>query len=308
MLAPQVDDLVKKKLFTPEKKDELYTLLKKSIKKDITPQEKEEYVKRLEGYFDKSYDDHQSVSYKCKKFITNDINDQRTNQYMLTQLLNHIAYQDLHSSQTRIKKTFADSSWTNNSIDAWIDYVSQRAVLAQSAVLENTYLFFEEIDAISITSQSFLLDLWDTIKESPSIKHTIPDVLTQIDHQLAQTILEKSLTNPEKYATNLIFFPSPEAIRNLILLASAEYKYNRTGYGNDALSQFAQRADWKEILDKTCKKYPQLSQTRPLLEHWNRKDMYSHDDELQKQTADFALSIINDPSSKPELITLGLFP
>ena len=64
--------------------------------------------------------------------------------------------------------------------------------------------------------------------------------------------------NNESHIEQLKYYPTPDAIRNLVLLATADAAEHRTPYANEVLTTLAEKSDWSHILDEAEKTYPEL--------------------------------------------------
>lgn len=126
------------------------------------------------------------------------------------------------------------------------------------------------------------------------------DKLYKKNHEF---LLEKSLTDSEgSYIDQLIYFPEPETIRNLVLLSAARHKNYRTIHALSTLKSITKRKDWPALLIKTLENYPELSSAEKVLKNFNPDFNMGHViyPELINSVQDFALSILNQEISNPE--------
>jgi Txe/YoeB family toxin of Txe-Axe toxin-antitoxin module len=94
----------------------------------------------------------------------------------------------------------------------------------------------------------------------------------------------------------LCYYPTPDSIKTLVLIAAADFENYRTVHANWALDGLSQRPDWLQILDKAEKKYPELKQTRPVLEHWKSEAYHRRNPEIEGRANDLAISLLKNES------------
>jgi len=145
------------------------------------------------------------------------------------------------------------------------------------------------------------MQFWVHLLSSKTAKKIFKDNLTEIDDSNYNFFLRKSLTDSHgTYIDSLYYFPRPDSVRNLLLLAAADYRQYRTVHANGTLARLAQRPDWASTLDEAEKKYPEIKSLRTLLENWNFTG-YQSNTELQQGIGEFALSLYKTTSDDKEL-------
>ncbi|MSU26259.1 MAG: hypothetical protein EXS44_03295, partial [Candidatus Levybacteria bacterium] len=155
---------------------------------------------------------------------------------------------------------------------------------------------FELIKKIQIEERRFgyITDYkgWIKLKESKAANEIFGELIQPEDSKIYKTVLEQSLTDfSGEYIDLLLYYPTPDTIRNVLILAAADYSNYRTVHANGVLSSFARRSDWKDILDKAEQVYPALRSARPVLEEWRYGDQ-GNNPQAQEAVKDFALSLI----------------
>ncbi len=145
------------------------------------------------------------------------------------------------------------------------------------------------------------MPLWLATKDTPFIHQAFGDSIQSLDKRYFETILEQSLTDQQgRFIDNLYYYPNPDSIKTLVLIAAADYKSYRTGHANGTLGRLAQRADWQDLLDKAEEKYPELRQTRSVLETWEGRDQ-QRDAMANGCANDLAISLLkNESGNEPQ--------
>lgn len=140
--------------------------------------------------------------------------------------------------------------------------------------------------------------IWQALKTAPAAREVWGEEIEKLDQECYSTALAKSLTDKEGADIDrLVFYPTPDAIRNLTVLAAADLASYRTVHANCALATLARRPDWPKLLDGAEKDYPALKSARPLLASWQLRNPYSHPD-IQRTAAGFNRAVLE--SSPPD--------
>ncbi|MCX6782853.1 MAG: hypothetical protein NTZ20_02575 [Candidatus Levybacteria bacterium] len=155
---------------------------------------------------------------------------------------------------------------------------------------------FELIKKIQIEERRFgyITDYkgWIKLKESKAANEIFGDLIQNEDSKIYGDVLEKSLTDfSGEYIDLLSYYPTPDTIRNVLILATADYSSHRTVHANWVLSSLARRDNWGEILDQAQQVYPALRSARLVLKDW-KYDGIHNNPQAQEAVKDFALSII----------------
>ncbi|GDX62111.1 hypothetical protein LBMAG33_4210 [Candidatus Levyibacteriota bacterium] len=155
---------------------------------------------------------------------------------------------------------------------------------------------FELIKKIEIEERIFgyITDYkgWIKLKESKAANEIFGDLIQNEDSKIYGDVLEKSLTDfSGEYIDLLSYYPTPDTIRNVLILATADSSIPRTIHANWVLSSLARRDNWGEILDQAQQVYPALRSARLVLEDW-KYDGINNNPQAQEAVKDFALSLI----------------
>lgn len=121
-------------------------------------------------------------------------------------------------------------------------------------------------------------------------------------------LLEKSLTDSGgSYIDQLIHFPEPETVRNLVLISSARFENYRTEHALHTLKRLTQQKDWPDLLRRALEEYPELSSAEVVLRNFNPDFNIGHViyPELSSNSQEFALGMIQKFPENKDLISIA---
>lgn len=145
------------------------------------------------------------------------------------------------------------------------------------------------------------MPLWKALTQSSLAKEIFGETLINRDRELYEYYLEQSLTDRDgNIIDRLYFYPTPESVRNIMLLAAADYSSYRTVHANGVLTEWAKRKDWGEILNNFVEEYPEFGSARYFVEEWNyhRQDTRPG---TKKAFAEFVMALLDDESLDDKL-------
>ena len=141
------------------------------------------------------------------------------------------------------------------------------------------------------------MPVWSASKELLFVKRAFGSTVETLDNKYLNQILKESLTDREgTFIDNLYYYPNPDSIKTLVLLAAADFANYRTVHANWVLAKLSQRPDWGGLLDEAEKKYPELKQARPVLEKWKSHGVLGINTEISVYATDLATSLIEKES------------
>lgn len=150
------------------------------------------------------------------------------------------------------------------------------------------------------------MNFWTAVTNSESVKKVLGAKLESAGKAVCEVALGGSLGDSEgNHIDVLTFFPQPEVVRQLIVLATTQNFGYRTVHANWALCTLQKRPDWKQILDETERVYPELSEIRHVLEDWRDSD-YCRNTELVGVSADLNISVMKSKDNNVRLRELSL--
>jgi len=154
---------------------------------------------------------------------------------------------------------------------------------------------FEDID----------LTLWFSLKKAEPPSRLFSEQIKKTDEAIYAHALDEALKDSQgKYIQRLSYYPRPETIKTLVLLAAADYQNYRTVHANSVLSRLARREDWPAILEAAEGEYPGLGKAHQVLLNWNLEEYASHP-ELRGYVEDFALSHLVEGEDHPRALVLA---
>ncbi len=145
---------------------------------------------------------------------------------------------------------------------------------------------------------------WQAVKSSNKANEVFGEEIKSRDQEYCSSILDKSLNPIEVSAIQqLRYYPTPDAIRNLVLIAGENSPSDPSREAGKALRYLSEKPEWKNILDHAEEVYPELKALRTVLETIVslRDDEYGHYEEIHQSIQNFALSIFEDKTSDPKL-------
>lgn len=150
------------------------------------------------------------------------------------------------------------------------------------------------------------MDIWKALRSSPTANQMLGELIRRHDENFYQRTLDQSLSDREGLDIDrLSHFPTPDAIRNLVLLAVADYQNYRSIHAYWALAKLSQKKNWSVILDQAEQTYPELRKIRPDLESWTWVMQGSHPT-FSVAAKDFSRAIVESNPSDPRLLNLAV--
>ncbi len=284
-IAPSIDKLVANGRIKKKDAREFYSALENFLVHRDEPEEGNK-ERLLEFFSERGF---QSIRDDCELLLT------QQDEHRLKRLASHVIGNNLTSFQQEVVKQHMGIDFALWNINPLFNKVRYGEGYEDN---------FEQMNMESFLSDRRNLKLWRALKKSESINTTFGEEISELDDKIYTTVLTKSLTDAHgNYIDALAYYPTPEAIRNLVLLASADYGNYRTVHANWTLTKLAKKEDWSDLLSEAEKTYPQLARLRPTLENWSFVDYLSHP-EIRSLITDLSLSILNEEEDG-DLITLA---
>lgn len=287
-IAPEINRLIKeKKQGKPRldraKKQDFLRALRASRNLDDIPEEQREILNQKMSSF-LSYDGgFYDLKYEIEQNLT------RSNEKLLLRKI-------LNNQVANSFKDFEDSLFLEN-LGIKQNQVHQLArEVMESEEVDGNHRYINEskikkLDLENVAGSTPLIKWLKSMEKSQSITAVYGDRLIEIDNLIYQILIDKSLQDSNgNYIDNLLLYPTPESLRNLVLLASADVRSYRTVHSNGTLTALAKRADWPQILDQAESKYPSLKKARPILDHFNLTEHYNHPD-IREAVNDFTFEV-----------------
>lgn len=229
----------------------------------------------------------------------------RTDRNVVSKLVGEIAASDIAGIKTTV-----ESRMTSYNSRYRVERAIEKAIDPEAGGWRRNDSSFREIVLSELNSRGDgnypNIRLWGALKSSPTANELFGDLIRIEDDRIFAASLEKSLSDREGGDIDMLaYFPRPEAIRNLVILATADYSNYRTVHANWALSSLARRDNWGEILDQAQQIYPALQTVRPFLENWRYTEQ-SNNPGVQEAAKDFATSVLADEQADRRLASLAM--
>jgi len=148
------------------------------------------------------------------------------------------------------------------------------------------------------------MSIWVAVKSSKTAQDLFGSEISQRDGKIYTQALDKSLSGSQEHIRTLYFYPTPDALRNLVVIAAADYSKFRTYNANWVLNALKQRPDWGILLDEAEKKFPSLVECRGILDNWSYIRHYNHP-EIQRAAQQLTRGIFDSQEQDPRLIRLA---
>lgn len=147
---------------------------------------------------------------------------------------------------------------------------------------------------------------WHALKNSPQFLEIFGGAeISAIDQQVYRGVLATSVIDNMDRTPSidiLQYYPTTEAVKSLVFSASTTSTgYNLVRYRDVAieiLTKLARRADWKDIVQKTQRDYPDLVDDFTLLRDWVTIDTTKKHVLIQNAAANFTVSSIREEEAK----------
>lgn len=146
---------------------------------------------------------------------------------------------------------------------------------------------------------------FDLLKKAKTARAIYGPLIEELDNNIYQILMDKSLSDTEGgWIDDLTFYPTPDAIKNLVIIAAADGQGYRINHANRSLTILAMREDWESILDQTVESFPELAEAKELLMHWNYTE-YGNHSEIKKHVSELARRILDNDSEDERLRTMA---
>lgn len=261
------------------------------------------------GLFD-NYTNYQS--------LLNGTTDEKLNQ-QLAAIVAKQAAADIIPIKSKVEPHFSSSESFWILIHDWVIYPS--AIRSnENYIVEGSFerkldTFFLDLDSTSRGFSSHILDskdppdmnIWQALRSSPTANEAFGDAIKNQDREYYENILNKSLEGGAEFITDLQYYPTPDAIKFLVLSSTIDYGifFSIAHVSQNVLGILAKRPYWHNILDEAEKVYPDLKDARGVLQSWYYDDYTGSHSEIQDSVQKLALKIYEDGSGDQRFKTFA---
>lgn len=142
------------------------------------------------------------------------------------------------------------------------------------------------------------LDEFNLLKQSKTAQEIFGNEIKDLDHTFYQEILKESLTDDSDFIYALRYYPTPEAIKHLVMIAAADSSRYRLENANATLKELSSNEHWPQILTHAVEKIPELKDLKELLLNWSHGFNLGFSNinhpEIRQTAGNFALKIYHD--------------
>ncbi len=227
---------------------------------------------------------------------------------MIENLVSDMAYADLRDLEDRVQKIggIDDSYDWKYHVESNLNYVRKNAQVRFSRSDFEDESKLKDLGELSPDNNWQSMYVFDATKATPSVIEIFGERINEVDQEIYETALHKSLVDTQGgYIDNLAHYPTPDAIRNFVIIAAADSEQYRTNHANNSLTMLAERSDWPDLIDQAIEKYPGLKSSKEFLLNWKYTE-YSNRPGVQEAFRDFAVSLFSDDNASSRLRELAL--
>lgn len=283
VIAPEVDKIIEERKLPVSQKDAFYTALQAYIDHREEPEaQRQPYRQELDRLF--TYEaGFWGVKDYCEPLLNGG------DKVIVQGLVTKMAAEDIVPVRTAVESQLRGYEQRDR-----FTRIFEKAVEPADRWSRNENSFGSQIlrEVSEQTTWHFPnMRLWQAMKSSKTANEIFGEVIQRQDQEYYTTALDKSLSDTEGgYIDLLYYYPTPDAIRNLVVIAAADSQNYRTVHANWSLDSLSKRPNWKQLLDEAEVVHPSLKTARPVLESWNYREYGNHPD-IQQAAGDLASSL-----------------
>lgn len=176
--------------------------------------------------------------------------------------LQHNLYGILRTSNEQIMSSFV----TDMALAELLPMKERVNLLLQTDIYNNE--MFEKYAKRTKSLEPSEIMLWNAIKFSKTANSLFGDYIHQKDSEVYEAVIKNSKRygDTNDYIKLFYYYPTPDAIKSLVLLATGEGVYYVRGEIRFTLDLLKQKPNWGQLLDVAEGVYPSLKPARELLE------------------------------------------
>jgi len=297
VISPQVDKVAEEKKYPDDRKQGFYTALNNFLDHRDEPQEQQQqYRQELDQYF--NYDNgFYYVRDACETLLRGG------DKQIIQGLVVSMAATDIAPIKAAVEPSL------NYDQRYKFSAVFNKAIEPSDRWSRDEHSFGSQLlsrfDQYSGSSGYADMNLWNALKSSKTANGLFGEAIRERDVGIYTTALDKSLSDTNGGDIDMLYYyPTPDAIRNLVVIAAADRQEYRTVHANWTLDSLSKRPEWSQLLDEAEKTHPSLKAARETLEKWNYREYANHPD-IQSVAGDLAATLFEDPSVDKRLTTLA---
>lgn len=295
VIAPVVDKFIEAKEFPASKKEDFYATLQTCIDHREEPEEQKQVnEEKLEDFY------RAGVGYNLRAYCS-PLLDGHYDKEIVQFFVSKIAAGNIKFIEGELEfylKHYQEESNVTFSSQNRAWEVVRDAIEPQTALGNSIQ---DQMGRPTTSLEYEYMQLWHAMQSSQAANKVFDETLRQQDKEFYSTTMDRSFTHQEDIGL-LYYYPTPEAIRNLVLMTAVDKLYGLGSAINatKTLEILAKRPDWRQCLDNAEATFPLLKTIRPVLESGDWKEQSSHQN-TQPIIDSLSIAIIN---GKPDNIKL----
>jgi hypothetical protein len=298
-IFPLVNNLLKEKKITKEQKQRFYTALNNYLQHaDGSEEQRQFYKKELDQYFFKTNGGITSDLYHLCFPLINGKDKQ-----IIQEMVAYIAAEKISLIKDTVELSLESDKQKQDFERVLITNIDSSGNWLRD---ENSFGFqlISKLHHLKYNFNHPYMNMWRAFKSSCLANELFTTEIRKQDKEMYEQVLEGSFSNANSgYIDMLYYYPTPEAIRNLVLLAAADKNYQTINV-NYTLNRLSKRPDWQQILDAAEKKYPLLGEVREILAGWNYREYNNHPN-IKKKVESLAFSLFQETATDKRLNKLS---
>lgn len=285
IISPQINSLVEKKKIDQEQADQFFSAYRIVLNPEKTT---EEQRKTSQQFIDEFFRNHQEVTSSSSVLLNGKEKE----------VLEHFVFHAVTDELEKFKKNLNEEFKTKGFYQLEDKIKEIFAKIRRHEIGDSGNHEFSHLHPDYFAQR---LDIWAALRETTTVKAVFGEEVKQLDERIHKHFLERSLDDLDgNYIRGLRHYPTPQTIKNLIVLAATQAEQYRTLHANLTLKELAQRPDWQAILTQAEKDYPQLTKMHSILESWDWDSNLTNHLEIKEKADELIKSILFSPTLAKE--------
>lgn len=297
VITPVVDKVAKERKFSSDQIDLFYKTLQTSIDHREEPEDQKRiYQQELDRLFT-----YETGFWEVKDYCEPLLNGR--DKTVISKLIARMAAEDIIPISEMVNPHLRSWSARYN-----FEHIFDAKRDENGRANPDDDLFGRQIFSEINSKESYTpnMEFWVALKSSKGANEVFGNSIQQQDKEYYASFLNGSLSDTNGTDIDgLYYYPTPDAIRNLVILASADYSNYRTVHANWTLDRLQKRPDWGQILDATEVAYPTLKEARPVLQSWHYRE-YANFPSIQGVAGGLATSVYKNVEVDSRLVELSI--
>lgn len=298
MITPKVEKVSREMKYPDDKKVEFYLTLRKCIDHRSDPEEQRQVYKRDLNKFLDYQTGFGDVTEACNSLLMGG------DEQIVQSLLVNMAAAEIRPIEVAATTRISEHTQANKFSSVFYKAIEPADRWQRDESSFGTQLL-ATLNKHNGNSPYENMQWWNALKSSKRANQLFGGAILERDMNMYTTAIDKSLSDTSGGDIDMLYnYPTPDAIRNLVVIAAADTQEYRTVHANWTLDKLSKRPEWSKLLDEAEKTYPSLKATRETLEKWDYREGTNHPD-IKNVAGDLAAALFEDPSVDKRLTTLA---